>query len=521
MKKYGITILALLILSSILPVFAAASEQQGTVKVGYVFLDQTGNQAVNQGTSNIYEGVALSLHNYSALFDNGMRFNADMTNITLKNRNLWFSAGRSGHGGIEFRHKAYRRIYDFEGEKETHRYTTNGRIWWQAHPLVRLYGDIATTKRSGQSIQLFEPESAIGLDNIDYSDVMYGIGATVQKNRTLGSLEFRGSSFSDNESTLNDRTTQRMKASFSTQCRFYTKMSWYAGYQYYRLKIKDRSDTLSANTFWGGARLYYNSGFNFRYSFIFDRADRTGDLVATDNISQALYAGKTWRGFGGITVGYQYRVVDDLREQRSGNSWSASGWYKVIPDLTIRAGFGLQTLDVDDGRSLTGRRDRDRAWGSARYAFDQGWLRLKLVGHQTDYDDIGSSADYLKGSADGSFEMAQYGIISAAYSYYKGDYTNSSGRFIFADHTLSGDLLTREYQHARLGFGGTYWRSRKDKDIESFSVRFTGLYSFDNGIGIEATYMSHNFDNLGDPSPVYTDYYTDNIVEVSVSYSLK
>jgi hypothetical protein len=34
-------------------------------------------------------------------------------------------------------------------------------------------------------------------------------------------------------------------------------------------------------------------------------------------------------------------------------------------------------------------------------------------------------------------------------------------------------------------------------------------------------YSSHNYDNFADPHPIYTEYYTDNVVEINLIYTLK
>jgi hypothetical protein len=54
-------------------------------------------------------------------------------------------------------------------------------------------------------------------------------------------------------------------------------------------------------------------------------------------------------------------------------------------------------------------------------------------------------------------------------------------------------------------------------DVESFSVRLTGVYSFMTDYELEVAYSAHNFDDLADPSPVYSRYYTANVVQVSLS----
>jgi len=519
-KIIRLSILTAISLIVILSTGVFATDYQGTVKLGYLYLDHEGNRGVNQSSFNLYEGMALSLERFSAFWDNGYHLHADLKNVSLNNRNLSFNAGRTGLANISFRHTSYRRLYDFDGDRETKRRQTNAKAWWQAHEWFRLYGDIGANNRKGEAGQLFEPGSTTLFDNIDYKNYNYGIGLTFQRERTAGNLEYRGSDFTDDLDDTNDRTSRRIRASISSPVPNYENLLLNGGYQHYQLKLENKNDTLKTHTFWGGARIHFNQGYHIRYSFIFDRAERTGDFIESDNITHAFNAGKTWRGQGGISLGYKYHLNDDLFDERSGYDWSVSGWLKIKPDITCRAGYGTETMEVDEGHTLTGQRDRDRAWASVRYRFDNGWMRFKLSNHQTNNDDIQSSADFFKMGVEGSLDMPDYGNLSAAYSYHDGDYTSSTDRFEFAEHVLSGDIISREYRNLQAGLGGTYLRSKKDTDVESYGLRIFGRYMLPRGLGLEIAYSTHNFDNLNDPSPTYTEYYTDNIVEVSLSYKL-
>jgi hypothetical protein len=111
----------------------------------------------------------------------------------------------------------------------------------------------------------------------------------------------------------------------------------------------------------------------------------------------------------------------------------------------------------------------------------------------------------------------KYGDLQFAYDFLRGDYENVDGKFTFNDHVFWGDFLSRRYKNLQGDVGGTYIRSRKDLDVESFSLRFGGNYSFGQGNEIELIYTVHNFDDFNDPSPVYSRYYTANIVEINVS----
>jgi hypothetical protein len=514
-------ILALMILVTVPASLVLATDYSGTVKVGYTYTDLEGNLGVNQGTFNLYDGATMSLENFSAALDNGYRVNADLYNLTLGNRRLRFGVTRPGLMGVSVNHSAYRRYYDFNGDVATKRHMTDGRVWWQAHKAVRLYGDFGFNNLSGEISPVYNTAENGLFNRVDYSNARYGIGLTYRQNRRTGTVEYRGTSFSDDLSGANDRGTRRMRVSLATPVPRFEDVAVNGGFQSFRVAVEGRSDSLFANTLWGGARWHFRDGYSVRYSFLFDRARRTGDPVATDNLVHALYAGKVWRGRAGVTAGYQRRFKDDLRVKRTGNNWSLSAWAKPWTFLTLDAGHGSEKMEVDAGQTLTGERERDGGWASAKYTRDIGWLRLKVSGRSTEYEEIGAKADYTRVAADTWLDLPEWGQLSGAYSFSKGKYENTSGQFEFNEQVVSGDITSREWQRARLGLGGTYYRSKKDTDVEAFTVRVSGRYTHMNGLGLEVVYSSHNYDNFADPHPICTEYYTDNVVEVSLTYDLR
>lgn len=512
--------LALMLLVTVPTSLVLATDYSGTVKAGYTYTDLQGNLGVNQGTFNLYDGATMSLENFSAVLNNGYRINADLYNLTLDNRRLRFGVTRPGLMGISVNHSAYRRYYDFNGDVATKRYMTDGRLWWQAHRALRLFGDFGFNNLSGEVTPLYNTAENGLFDPVDYSNARFGFGLTYLQNRRTGTVEYRGASFSDDLSGVNDRATRRMRATFLTPVPHFEDVVANVGFQNFRVAVKGRSDSLFANTLWGGARWHFRDGYSIRYSFLFDRARRTGDLVATDNLVHALYASKVWRARAGVTAGYQRRFNDDILVKWTGNNWSLSAWAKPWTFLTLDAGHGSDKMEVDQGHVLTGNRERDAGWASAKLTRNIGWLRLKVTGRSTEYEEIGTKADYTRFATDTWLDLPKWGQLSGAYSFSKGKYENTSGQFEFNEHVVSGDITSREWQRIRLGLGGTYYRSRKDTDVEAFSVRMSGRYTHTNGLGLEVVYSSHNYDNFADPHPIYMEYYTDNVVEVSLTYNL-
>jgi len=498
----------------------SGNDYHGTIRTGYIFTDIEGNQSVHQPTYNLFDGVMLSLEHFRYNWDNGMRLSADIINPALKSRRANVSFGRLGWGSITLHHNSYRRTYNFEGSSFTRRKTTSGSAWIQPIKHLKLFGGMGVTDKSGTSRALMESPTDPPAHLVDYLNRYYHAGVEIKYQRSYGRFEYRVSDYIDDVPGSDDRLTRRLRMFVYTPMPNFERIVLGAGFHRFENTVESKQDTLSANTVWGVARYSDVNGYQIRYSFVFDRSSRTGDLAATDNILQTLSVGKTWKNRGGIIAGYGYRINDDIRVERSGSEYSISTWYAPSKQLSLRAGIGWSSDNVDSGRTLTGDRDYTRHWLSARYRFAEGFVRLRIDNLYRSNFDIGSKSDFFRGTLDASISSSSYGNVVASYSFGDGEYSNSFGMFEFSEHVLSGDAFSSEYHRIQLGFGGSYYRARQDVDIEAFSIHLTGKYRFYQNACLEIIYSAHNFDNFDDLPAPYLEYYTANVVEVSIAYEL-
>lgn len=496
----------------------SAEQPHGTVKAGYTFTDEVGNYSVYQPTYNLYDGVGLSLEDFTYRLENGTKLFGDFQNVTLNNRRMYFGGSKTSLFNVRFAHNQYRRNYSFAGDKSTRRDNSSGNLWVQAHKNVRLFGGYGRIAKSGELLSLMEPTTGIiGATDYDYKQKYYNAGARFNYEGSYVEVELRGSDFDDELNVSSQRSTKQFRITGSSPLPEIKNLYVNGGFQRFQLEVNDINDSMIANTGWGGLRYYHKSGLFAKYSFIWDRARRTTDLIATDNITNAFYVGKSWQGRGGLTVGFRHRINDDVLDEKSTKGYLLSCWLKATRRLTLRGGFGSENTEVESGMTLTGDKDFTRYKISTAYKFKQGTWRTQFQNKKTENNNIGSTAEFIKLGTDITIAYEKYGELMAAYDYLDGEYVNAEGTFNFNDHVFWGDLLTRRYKNYQLGCGGTYVRSRQDVDIESFSVRFSGNYLYQQLYKFEIIYTAHNFDDFNDPSPVYSRYYTANIIEVILS----
>jgi hypothetical protein len=519
MNRLILTTAVGLLISAFAAGSASADKYQGTVRAGYIYTDLEGNRAVHQPTFNLYEGFSFSLERFRYQWDSGSRLSADLTNLFLNNRRMAVGFSRPGLVGISVNHTGYRRTYDFSGANFTRRRATSASAWVRPSLFLKLFGGFGITNKRGRSSDFFDPGPA-GTNEIDYNLLDYHAGAEFKHRGSYGRVEYRLADFNNDTNRQNDRRSRRLRVTFYSPLPKWNKIVLSGGFQHFENEVEVRADTLNANTFWGAARYGHPLGYHIRYSFIFDRSRRTGDLTDYDNVIHTVHAGRTWAGRGGVTVGYGRRLNDDVRIKRSGDEYSLTGWARPIKPLLLRAGFDYEGDVIDSGRSLTGDRERSRHWLSAKYTHAGGYVKVMLEDRQRENADIGSRIDFLRLSLDGSASDDRLGEIFAGYAYGRGEYVNSGGAFKYGEHTVSGEARSREYWHLQLGIEGMYYRSRSDVDVESFTLELIGRYKIREDAGVELSYSVHNFDDFNDLSPFYDRYFTANVVQVVLWYEL-
>ncbi len=517
--KYVVSMLTVFVLFLTAAEASWAAGGGGTLRLGYTYLDEEGNESVAYRSFNDYEGVGLSFEGFKYRFDNGLRALADLRNVSLNNRNLRFGVDKPGLFGVRATNSQYRRVYSFEGGDFTRRHRTGVDAWYYPHQHVRLYAGVVNVGRSGQTQRLFEivPDGGAA-ETIahDYKQLVYHGGFRLANRGSMLQVEYRGTSYQDNENSLRDQSRSRIRVNALLPIPQYEYIVVHGGYQRFETEYDETNFGLVSNTGWAGATIELPKGFQLKYSVIFNRAGSDSNLVRTDNLANAVYASYTRPGLGGGTAGYQHDLNDDLTDEVRTNSIYVAGWLAPVDRLTVRGDFGNRDEKVRSGSRLTGDEDRNRLKLSAKYRLPTfGTLQARFENSKRSNDQIGSQVDFQRLTVDASVTDDRYGTLTGGYAYSTGDYDNVDDdlRFEFQDHLVYGDVMTQEYRNLAAGFGATYYRSKRDLDVESFTLRFSGDYRIMEDHHLLVVYHVHNFDDF-----LVTDkYYTANTVEVSLT----
>jgi hypothetical protein len=497
------------------PGICGTNTGSGNVSISYLFLDEEGNQSVNHSTFNLYEGPGVSIEKFKYSFDNGIRVGANLKNIILNNRNLNLQLDKSGLFGIKLNHNQYRRFYDFDGTKFTRRRTIGGKAWIYPHRYIKLWGGLSNVGRAGNVAALFNTDPAGVISEVDYSQTNFNGGIQLNHDGRILRTEYRRSGYTDNKDSDRDQTRNlfRFVGLYPLDIPSFYPTILTGGFRRFCTKYNVSDYKISSNRGWGGFLIDLPEDFELHYDFIFDRTTSDSDFAATDNLTNAVYLSHQWPSYARLTVGYQHNINDDYSEEIGANSYYVSGAIKPLPRLEFRADYGMTKEDVKEGSRSFGDEERTRYRLSGKYRSEEyGAIGLRYGSRIRKNDDLGTRIDFNHFSADYSLAVPRYGFLSAGYTYSKGDYENLEEMFEFTDHTVFGDIKTIQYQNLDGGFGVTYYRSKRDLDVESFILRFEAGYDFYESYRFEVKYNVHNFDDF-----LVTDrYYTANIVEINI-----
>ncbi len=509
MKKISALMLTLLAVV----ISASANDGAGEVRVGYTILDEEGSQAVNHSTFNQYEGLGLSMEKIWYRFDNGIRLNADLKNITLNNRHLGGGISKAGLFGLQLNNHQYRRAYGFDGSSRTRRHFTDGSLWVYPFATVKLFGGGSYTGLRGAISSLFNPDGFGSRTEQDYRQSAHHIGLRFNDRGKMFQAEYRGLKFDDRRDDSRDQDRYWVKLFGFTPLPQYEKVILSGGYRHFETKYSTSEFKISANTVWGGGEYRLADPVTVNYNFIFDRAGSDSDFVATDNLAHTFYVSYIRQEKFGGTVGYQTDVRDDFEDKVTGDSYYLSGWYKPDNHYEFRVEYGTRAETMDNGSRLLGNEDRTRFKASAVYRDSRyGSIAARFESRTRENLSLGSESDFNRISLNGSFVVSSLGTISGGYAYAKGDYQNSDYRFEFTDHTLHGDLSLNEFYRITSGAGVIYYRSKRDLDVEQVTVRLSFDYHFVESYHFKVDYNIHNFDDY----LTADGYYTANIVELNL-----
>ena len=510
-------LITLLILSSSA---LLANEGELKIKLGGVIIDDQDNQGVNHETYNTYEGFGLSLYDFRYETNDGFGFSADLYNVTLNNRNLRFSAYKPGLVKISIYNNQYRRTYDPDGVNFTRREASGVKGTIQPIRNLKIFGGFDYTDKNGKSYNVYHPVADTVELSTDYTQYSYNFGASGFCPFGNLTFEYKSFIFQDDLDFSNDRKADQFKVSLFSTFPNYDPLKFSFGYFSRKEKLDDYTTELKTDIIWGATKLYFKDGLMADYRLVLAQSDHTGNDLKTDNNRHSFSVTKAWKGAGGLGIGYKLGSSDNSIDKTTTKGFLFNGWYNLQQKWYFKGKYSVVNKEVDDGTTLLGHEDRSRHFLSVKYA-DKNWgsLKGKVEKRIKEYEELNSKVDYTSASVGLLLKKANIGKLSLSGTYYLGQFENQSTvvNYEFSDHLLSVYIYPHIGGKFDVWTGATYYRSRRDIDLEKFNFTFGVSWEFTPAHHLKAKYKAYTYDDL----MITSGTYTANILEFNCIRDLK
>jgi len=509
------------LLTSLATILAASSvvaaDLDGTVKLGGIIRNQTGDRTAVQEMFNVYDGFSLSQIALQGMLAPRQYVALDLREINLDSRRGNLVYRLPGMVKVTADYRQHRQIFSPDGN--VHSMRKDWRTGAEVTPVrwLELTGHLDSQTRDGDRLSF--PLGVLSALGTSYDNRLLtgDVGAQVRGNGRGAAVTYSASSFTDELDPGAHRTGQLVSARLWAPCRFVPRLSHFvrAAWGVRRLSDRDLDYRLGLFEYTGVLRPV--DALQLRYDFDARRIDDQATRLKTDRFENAIDA--TWfHRYGQLSGGYAHETNDDDQTLTHFNTWHGGA--------VLRWGRRLDAnLDVasrvrKDEAEVTLLRDVDATQIRARLQFrpnDALAVGAGFSRRERDFTDIGVDLQGDEVHVFGSYAYPAWGALSGDYAYTNDDDRDLlSGSFHLQSHVVTGRVELDRIPDLKLAGGVTWLRMRRDLDIEKSLVFVEGVLTPIRDYHLEVKYNAYNYDDY-----ILLDrFYTANVLRIDLAYDL-
>jgi hypothetical protein len=516
MRTTTITTVGLMLIVTLATSTPSAGSLDGTVKLGGIIMNQTGDRSAVQETYNIHDGFSLAQISLNGTFDPRHYFALNLRDINLDSRQGDFVYRVPGTFKLTAGFDQHRQIFSPEGRINSARKDWKAGAQFTPTPWLGLSGGFNVLTRDGDRLPF--PSGTLGALGNRYDNALKNgeVTADVHRGRRGGAISYRASTFTDALDPAADRTGQVVSARLYTPCVFYDKWTHLlrAAYGNRKLSNTDLEYTLASFQYTGVIQPV--EAFRLRYGFDANRVDDQSTRLMTDRFQNDFDAFWLYR-YGQVSGGYGYETNDDDRTLTSYHNWRVGTAFRYGKAVSAKVDYASRVKK--DQEELTLLKDVEASQIRARLQVqprDGVVLGGGYSKRERELPDLGVTVDGEVANAFGRYDAKGWGALSGDYSFSTDDFQDLAGGFHTESHFATGRVEFERIQGLHLAGGVTFMDVGGDLDIEKSIVFLEGSCTLSNGYSIELKYNAFNYDDY-----ILLDrYYTANVLRINVGYNL-
>lgn len=516
MRMTRVTAIALSLVITLAAATPSAGALDGTVKLGGIIMNQTGDPSTVQETYNIHDGFSLAQISLNGTLNPRHYFALNLRDINLDARQGDFVYRLPGTFKLTAGFDQHRQVFSTDGRVNSVRKDWKTGAQFTPVPWLGLSGGFNVQTRDGDRLPF--PSGTLNVLGSRYDNALKNgeFTADVHRGRRGIAVGFRASSFTDQLDPAADRTGQVVSARLYSPCIFYDKWTHLlrAAYGNRRLSNADLEYTLSSFQYTGVIQPV--EAIRFRYNFDANRIDDQSTRLMTDRFQNDFDATYLYR-YGQVSGGYGYETNDDDRTLTSYHNWRVGTAFRHGKLVSAKVDYASRVRK--DQEELTLLKDVEASQVRAKLQV-QPREDVVLGGgysrRERELPDLGVTVDGELASAFGRYDLKGWGALSADYSFSTDDYLDLAGGFHTESQFVTGRVEFERVRNLRLAGGATWMDVGGDLDIEKAIVFVEGIYTLANDYSIELKYNAFNYDDY-----ILLDrYYTANVLRINLGYNL-
>lgn len=516
MRMTRITTIGLTLIVTLAASAPLAGTLDGTVKLGGIIMNQTGDRSTVQETYDIHDGFSIAQISLNRAFDSRHYWALNLRDINLDARQGDFVYRVPGTLKFTTGFDQHRQIFSPEGRVNSGRKDWKAGAQFTPMPWLGLSGGFNFLTRDGDRLPF--PTGTLSVLGSRYDNALRSgeVAADVHKGRRGGAISYRASAFSDALDPAADRTGQVVSARLYTPCILYDKWTHLVRAAYGNRKLSSTNLEYTLASFQYTGVIQPVEAFRLRYNFDANRIDDQSTQLMTDRLQNDLDA--TWLyKYGQVSGGYGYETNDDDRTLTSYNNWRVGTAFRHGKLVNARVDYASRVRK--DQEELTLLKDIEASQVRAKLQVqprDDVVLGGTYSKRERELPDLGVTVDGDVSSAFGRYDVRGWGALAADYSFSTDDYVDLAGSFHTESQFATGRVEFERIKDLRLAGGVTFMDAGGDLDIEKSVVFLEGAYTLAKDYSIELKYNAFNYDDY-----ILLDrYYTANVLRINVGYNL-
>jgi hypothetical protein len=496
----------------------AAQSFEGTIGLGGIYEDETGDKAVMQETYNIFDGFSVSQIRLTGNFNPRHYFSLNLREVNLDSRKGEFAYRTPNHLRFNTSYNQWRQIFDREASVTSERKDWRAGLTVTPNEWGKVLASYKHTKKNGDRMSY--PAGTMSALGTQYDYVLQTgmIEGDVKKDRVGFAVAYNFANFDDKITDVQDRFGYLLSARlYGAAYLWPDKLTHLLRGGYGEQELSESGLKFTTKNFQYTGVVRPQERFQFKYNFYANRIDDEGTGVETDNI-QNNFDLTYYHGYGQVFAGYGYETQDNDFNLTNYNTWRVGGSVNYQKRVKAQLEYGNRTKKDDGDITLLRDIESNKFLAALRYqANDELYLGGKVTLRKREFTSIGVEAEGELYNAYGGYVYPDWGSFTADYSYTVDDYDDLAGAF-----KVSYDMVTARLQCDRvrdlvLVGGVTYLNIGEDLNIEKSILFFEGMYTVLDDYHLEVKYNIYNYDDYA----AFNKFYTANVVWFNVAYDFR